>query len=103
MVRLAVLRLASVGVLYAKEIESPVVMALVMLEPLSDLQLRHLANASPWAPVMVEASVDDKWHNPGFGACISFVETLPKIPAIPPKKRLRNGLIKRKRGFLFHD
>ena len=108
MVRLAVLRLASIGLLYAKEPGSPVVLALVMLEPLSDLQLRHIANASPWAPVMIEASVDDIWHGAtttagGFGAHVHFVETLPKIPAIQPKKRMKDGLFKRKRGFLFHD
>ena len=103
MVRLVVLRLSSARMLYAKEVGSPVVLALVMLEPLSDPQLRHIANASPWAPVVIEATIDDTWLYPGFGANVTFVETMPKIPIIAPKKRLRDGLFKRKRGFLSHD
>jgi hypothetical protein len=111
MVRLAVLRLASIGMLYAKEDDSPVVLALIMLEPLSDLQLRCIANASPWAPVMIEASVDDIWHHrsggggtsSGFGARVHSVE--PRIipttttTTIRPKNRLKDGLLlfKRKR------
>ena len=82
MVRLVVLRLSSARMLYAKEVGSPVVLTLVMLEPLSDPQLRHIANASPWAPVVIEATIDDTWLYPGFGANVTFVETMPKIPII---------------------
>ena len=101
--RLAVLRMASVDLVYAKEPTSPVVLALRMLDPLSDLQIRHLAVAAPWNPIMVEAVVDDVWRGPGFGASISSIETLPRIPLVKPKRRLREGQFKRKRGFLFHD
>lgn len=102
--RLAVLRLASTSVVYAKEVESPVVLALFMLEPLSDLQLRHLSVAVPWNPIMVDATVANTWHaGLGFGASIHSIETMPKISLIQPKRRLRPGLYKRKRGFLFHD
>ena len=109
MVRLAVLRLASIGMLYAKEDDSPVVLALIMLEPLSDLQLRCIANASPWAPVMIEASVDDIWHHrsggggtsSGFGARVHSVEPriIPTTTTIRQKNRLKDGLLlfKRKR------
>jgi hypothetical protein len=102
--RLAALRLANCNVLYAKEPNSPVVLALFMLEPLSDAQLRHLSVASPWNPVMIDADVDYSWHEGyGFGASISSIETLPRIAIIPPKRHLRPGVYKRKRGFLFHD
>lgn len=102
--RLAVLRLASTNVVYAKEPSSPVVLALSVLEPLSDHQLRHLSVAAPWNPVMIEAAVDDTWHNNlGFGARIFSIETMPKVPVVQPKRRLRPGVYKRKRGFLFHD
>jgi hypothetical protein len=103
MKRLAVLRLAGVGLVYAKELDSPVVILLRLHEPLSDQQLRHLSVAAPWSPVMIEASVDDTWHGPGFGACIEVIETMPKVPVIQPKRRLRAGLHKRRRGFFSHD
>ena len=101
--RLAVLRLVSSDILYAKEPDSPVILALRMLEPLSDLQLRHLAVASPWSPVVVDADVEDSWRGDGFGARVFSIETLPRVSVIQPKRRLREGHYKRKRGFLFHD
>jgi hypothetical protein len=52
---------------------------------------------------MVEASVNDTWDGIGFGARIDVIETMPKVPVFNPKRRLRDGLYKRKRGFLFHD
>jgi hypothetical protein len=101
--RLAVLRLASTNLVYAKEPESPVVLALFLLEPLSDPQMRHLAIAAPWSPVMIEVEIDNTWHGLGFGARISVIETMPKIQTFQPRRRLKAGLYKRKRGFLFHD
>ena len=104
--RLATLRLASTDLVYAKEPGSPVLLALRMLEPLSDLQLRHLSVATPWNPVMIEANVDDTLHSDGvgFGARIFLIETMPKVPIITqPRRHLRPGMYKRKRGFLFHD
>ena len=104
--RLATLRLASTDLVYAKEPGSPVLLALRMLEPLSDLQLRHLSVATPWNPVMIEANVDDTLHSSdgvGFGARIFLIETMPKVPVIQPRRHLRPGMYKRKRGFLFHD
>jgi hypothetical protein len=101
--RLAVLRLASINLVYAKEPDSPVVLALFLLEPLSDPQLRHLAIAAPWNPVMIEVDIDNTWHGLGFGAHISVIETIPKVPAFHPRRRLKAGLHRRKRGFLFHD
>ena len=103
MKRLAVLRLAGLNVVYAKEPDSPVVISLCLLEPLADTQLRHLSTATPWNPVMVEASVEDTWHGSGFGARIDVIETMPRVPIIQPKRRLRVGLHKRRRGFLYHD
>lgn len=100
--RLAVLRLAGADLVYAKEPSSPVVLCLVLSEPLLDSQLRLLAVATPWNPVMVEACVGDAWCQ-GFAATIDSIETLPKIPIVQPRRRLRMGLVKRKRGFLFHD
>lgn len=102
--RLSVLRLASTNIAYAKENGSPVVLALCLLEPLTDLQLRHLSVATPWNPITVEAVVDDAWHDGlGFGASIVSIETLPKVAIAQPRRRLRAGIYKRKRGFLFHD
>jgi hypothetical protein len=103
MKRFAVLRLVGVDTVYAKEPDSPVVVSLHLLEPLSDAQLRHLAIASPWNPVIVEACMDCVWDGSGFGARINVIETTPKVPLYHPKRRLREGLYKRKRGFLFHD
>ena len=102
--RLAVLRLTGTDIVYAKEPSSPVVLTLFVTEPLLDSQLRLLALAAPWSPIMIEACVDDTWHaGGGFGTRIDVIETLPKIPIPQPKRRLRAGLVKRKRGFLFHD
>jgi hypothetical protein len=95
--RLAALRLVGTDTLYAKEPKSPVVLALSLTEPLSDQQLKHLAIAAPWSPVMIEACVE------GSSARIDVVEPLPRIQPLPPKRRLRAGLSKRKRGFLSHD
>jgi hypothetical protein len=96
--RLAVLRLVGTGLFYAKEPESPVVLALSVSEPLHDLQLKHLAVAAPWNPVMIEAFVE------GTRARIDVIEPLPpRIPVAQPKRRLRPGLVRRKRGFLSHD
>jgi hypothetical protein len=52
---------------------------------------------------MIEACVDDTHDGVGFTARIDVIESLPKIPIQQPKRRLRAGLVKRKRGFLFHD
>jgi hypothetical protein len=101
--RLSVLRLSGINVVYAKEQDSPVVLALHMLEPLSDLQLRHLSVAAPWNPVTVDATVDDTWHGTGFGAVIFSIETMPKVAIVPPKRHLKPGMYKRRRGFLYHD
>jgi hypothetical protein len=100
--RLAALRLAGTDMVFAKEPSSPVVLCLVLTEPLVDSQLRLLAMATPWSPVMIEACVADAL-NQGFAATIDTIETLPKIPIVQPRRRLRTGLVKRKRGFLFHD
>jgi hypothetical protein len=101
--RLAVLRLAGTDVVYAKEPSSPVVLALSITEPLLDSQLRLLALAAPWSPIMIEACLDDTHNGVGFRARIDVIETLPKIPIPQPRRRLKAGLVKRKRGFLFHD
>jgi hypothetical protein len=52
---------------------------------------------------MIEASFDDTWHGAGFGARIDVIETMPRVPIIQPKRRLKAGLYKRKRGFFSHD
>jgi hypothetical protein len=101
--RLAALRLTGTSVLYAKEPSSPVVLVLSIVEPLMDSQLRLLSLAAPWSPVVIEACVDDTHDGVGFTARIDVIESLPKIPIQQPKRRLRAGLVKRKRGFLFHD
>ena len=96
--RLAVLRLVGTNLLYAKEPESPVVLALSLSEPLHDEQLKHLVVAAPWSPVMIEALVE------GTRARIDVIEPLPpRIPVVQPKRRLRTGLVRRKRGFLSYD
>ena len=101
--RLAVLKLSGTALLYVKEPSSPVVIALSLIEPLSDTQLRHLSVAAPWNPIMVDAFVDDTLHGEGFAARIDSIDILPKLAIQQPKRRMRAGLVKRKRGYLFHD
>ncbi len=101
--RLTALRLTCTSILYAKEPSSPVVLVLCIFEPLMDSQLCLLSLAAPWSPVMIEACVDDTHDGVGFTARINVIETLPNIPIPQPKRCMRAGLVKRKRGYLFYD
>jgi hypothetical protein len=104
--RLAVLRLADLDTLYAKEPGSPVVMALRPETPLFDAQIKRLVVATPWNPVMIEANVG-RWQESikAFPAEIQTVESAPKPPTtgrhrrrVPPQSLLRQF-----RGFIAHD
>jgi hypothetical protein len=109
LVRLSVLRLVNVDTLFAKEPSDPVVLALRPSPPLSDAQIRRLALAAPWNPVMMEAEVHlERWDSTSntFEAEIVMVETVAK--GLPNHPRLRRRvppqtLLKQYRGFVSHD
>ena len=104
--RLAVLRLADMETLYAKEPTSPVVMAIRPTPPLCDAQITRLVAATPWNPVMIEADVDfNGWtsHN-AFRAEIQTVESAPKMKNTNHKRRVPpQALLRQFRGFISHD
>ncbi len=100
--RLAVMRLANLDTIYAKEPSSPVVLAIRPTPPLSDAQIRRLTTATPWNPVMIEAEVDfDHWENAAFCAEVQTVESAPK-PVLPkPRRRVPpQAVFKQYRGFI---
>jgi len=86
--RLAVLRLCSVDRLTAKEPNEPCVFVIQPSDPLTDVQLRRLATASPWRPVMVEAALG-RWDHEAnaFEADITTIETMPATPLMPKARR----------------
>ena len=104
---LAVLRMANLKTLYAKEPSAPVILALRPSPPLSDAQLRRLAVAVPWEPVMVEVIINEAaWDETDntFEAEFACIETMPKIkPIANPQRPVPQGLTKRVRCFLSHD
>ena len=83
MPRLAVLRLRGLSQVIVKEPNEPCVFHLHLQEPLTDTQLRRLAIAAPWAPVMIEAALG-AFHTDqnAFDAEIQTIEIGPKNP--PP-------------------
>ena len=104
--RLAVLRLADLNTLYAKEPTSPVVMAIKPTPPLFDAQVTRLATATPWNPVMIEANVDlNNWQeNNAFLAEVQTVESAPKLKNHKHKRRVPpQSLLRQFRGFIAHD
>jgi len=104
--RLAVLRLADLDTLYAKEPTSPVVMAIKPTPPLFDAQITRLVAATPWSPVMIEANVDfNDWErNKAFRAEVQTVESAPKPKNHKHKRRVPpQSLLRQFRGFIAHD
>ncbi len=86
MVRLAALRLADARTLLAKRPDAPCAMLLEPADPLAEAQLRMLAAAAPWSPVMMEADVGE-WNGRAFVADITSIEALPRPPAMPRPRR----------------
>ena len=85
--RFAVLRQCTLSKLVVKEPNEPYVLILKPSEPLADAQLRHLVTASPWNPVMIEATLGPWDPVDGFfEAEIHTIEIMPKVPP-PPKPR----------------
>lgn len=103
--RLAALRLTSIDTLTVKEPSLPVAYRLNITEPLSNAQLNRLVLATPWKPMMIEATVGE-WNDDtkSFDASIEVIESQPKIPTPKLKKNtLKWGHVKRKRGFVAYD
>jgi len=88
MPRLAVLRLYNLNRIVVKEPNEPCVFVVNLPDPLTDAQLRRLATAAPWSPVMIEAALG-AWDaaKKTFDAEIQAIESAPKIP--PPLKPRR--------------
>ena len=85
--RLAVLRLCNLDRLVVKEPYNPCVFIVRPSDPLADAQLRRLVTASPWNPIMTEATVGAWDATEGvFDVEIHTIELMPKI-APPPKPR----------------
>ena len=95
--RLAIIKLSDLHTCFAKITDSAVLLPLHLDEPPSEQQLRLLALASPFAPVMVTARVSTAWNGKAFPAEITSVESPPRIQ-IPKKRTLRTGVWIRKRG-----
>ena len=98
---MAVLRLVDLHTVFVKLLgESPVTLTLWLEEAPSEAQLRILALASAFAPVVVTARVQtDRWNPRGFPATIVTVECPPKLPAMKlHQRRLRKHIAMRKRG-----
>lgn len=88
MTRFAVLRLCGLNKIVVKEPNEPCIFILNLPDPLTDAQLRRLALAAPWSPVMIEATLGpwDASKNT-FDAEIQAIESTPKIT--PPLKLRR--------------
>ena len=95
--RLSIIRLGDLHTCFAKIVDSAVLLPLCLTEAPSEQQLRTLALASPFAPVMVTARVSTTWNGKAFPAEIITVES-PLRLQIPRKRTLRSGLGLRKRG-----
>ena len=88
MQRLAALRLITADTLLVKPPYEPCVFIIRPDEPLSDAQLKRLALAAPWNPVMIEATL-----TAGLDASIHAIESHPRPPA--PSKRRRKPIVKK--------
>jgi hypothetical protein len=89
MPRFAVLRLCNLNRVVVKEPNEPCIFILHLTEPLTDTQLRRLAIAAPWSPVMIEAALG-AWNaaQNTFGAEIQAIETSPKlVPPLKPRRK----------------
>ena len=84
--RYAALRLARADLLIVKEPSEPCALALRPTEPLCDAQIRRLALATPWNPVMIQASVG-RWDTNAFEADIHTIESQIRFPEIPKPRR----------------
>jgi hypothetical protein len=88
MPRFAVLRLCNLNRMVVKEPNEPCIFVLHLSEPLTDTQLRRLAIAAPWNPVMIEVALGARNAAQNtFDAEIQAIETSPKLP--PPFKPKR--------------
>jgi hypothetical protein len=99
--RIAVLRLIDLHTVFVKLLNnSPVTLTLWLEDAPSEAQLRILALASAFAPVVITAQVQvDRWNPRGFPATIVTVECPPKLPALKlHQRRLRRNIAMRKRG-----
>jgi hypothetical protein len=96
--RLAAIRLLRADTLLVKTPDQPVSLKLHLVDPLTDAQMRLLAQASPWNPLIILAQLgpwDDR--RMAIDAEIMEIESPPKSIAQKRAKRLRWGLTKRKR------
>jgi hypothetical protein len=84
--RYATLRLARADLLIVKEPSEPCVMAFRPSEPLSDAQLRRLALATPWDPIMIQAR-PGRWEDNAFDAEVNGIESQIKFPEAPKPRR----------------
>jgi hypothetical protein len=88
---MSVLRVESPHALWAKALDSPVLLRLVT-EPLTDPQLLMLLRAGPFEPVTVDATVGIYSHAlGGFVATVHEVHSQARMPALPTPVRRSFG------------
>ena len=89
MTRFSVLRLCHASKLVIKEPNRPTTLVAIPADPLHDAQLRRLVLAAPWAPIFIEATLEEGW-DPKAGAFrvqIESIELPPRRPEPPRPKR----------------
>lgn len=99
MPRYAVLRLLTTRRILAKD--GPCAFVLEPADPLADAQLRMLAVATPWNPVMMEAT-DPVWDGRAFVADVTSIESQPRPPPMPKSRRVQR-LVRRNPRFIGAD
>lgn len=90
MPRYAALRLIDARTILVKLPNDPCAIILESTDPLFDSQLKMLAVATPWNPVMLEADLGG-WNGRAFAADILSIESQMKLPvALKPKRRTQH-------------
>ena len=103
-VRFAAMKLIAHDTLLVKETANPVAFKLHITDPLTAAQMGMLALASPYKPLIITVETG-QWNDAlqAMDAKIDTIESHPKIPPLKHRSVLRWGLVKRKRGYLYHD
>jgi hypothetical protein len=102
--RFAAIRLVKADTLLVKKTDQPVSLKLNLVDPLTDAQMRLLAQASPWSPLIILVQLG-QWNDRllALDAVVTEIESPPRNLVHKHTNKLRWGLVKRKRGFFSHD
>jgi len=102
--KFAAIKLIKHDTLLVKTPDQPITIKLNITDPLTTAQMRMLATASPYSPLIINTQVG-KWNDDlqAMDAKIVTIESLSKQPVSKHRNTLRWGLVKRKRGYFSHD